>query len=145
MPTDTDARVEVLLVLGIIFWCWLLILFCQKEDRTDSRQLLALSWNGTTLSAKPQQSMEVRDWMEGCALPARFTPFFFLPIPVNSADAELLATIPGIGPGLAAKIIATRTTKGPFRSPPDLLQVPGIGPSRMSRFAPRFSFAVNDE
>lgn len=76
------------------------------------------------------------------SFPAPVTPFLFLPIPINFADAELLATISGIGPKLADKIVQTRETKGLFTKPHDLLAVPGIGPSRMKTFGSQFSFAI---
>lgn len=47
---------------------------------------------------------------------------------INTAEAWLLTALPGIGPKLAEAIISYRTQKGPFRSPKDLLNVPGIGP-----------------
>lgn len=76
------------------------------------------------------------------AVPAGITPFLFQPLPVNFADPELLATLSGIGPKLAARIVKTRNIRGLFAGPQDLLAVPGIGDSRMKQFAPHFSFNV---
>jgi competence ComEA-like helix-hairpin-helix protein len=73
-------------------------------------------------------------------VPAALTPFFFQPIPINSADCELLSTVKGIGPKLAQQIIDTRTANRPFKTASDLLTVPGVGPTRMGQFAPYFSF-----
>ena len=140
---DTDARVEVLLFLGIIFWCWLLILFFQKGGSSYSQDVPTLYWNGTVLQTGLKEHLTKRDQDKVPVIPAAVTPFLFLPIPVNFADAELLSTISGIGPGLAAQIVATRNAKGQFSSPQDLLAVPGIGPSRLNRFAPQFSFSVS--
>lgn len=47
---------------------------------------------------------------------------------INTAEAWLLTALPGIGPKLAEAIVSYRIEKGPFRSPKDLLNVPGIGP-----------------
>lgn len=68
-------------------------------------------------------------------------PFFFLPIPINRADARLLETVDGIGPHLASEIVRVRQDGIAFRSGEDLLQVPGIGPKRVRQLEPQFSFA----
>ncbi|MCG6658984.1 ComEA family DNA-binding protein [Halomonas campisalis] len=49
------------------------------------------------------------------------------PINVNTADAELLAELPGIGPTRAEAIIAERDANGGFESADDLIRVSGIG------------------
>lgn len=46
---------------------------------------------------------------------------------LNSASAEELVTLPGIGEVLAARIVAYREEYGPFRSLDDLKGVSGIG------------------
>lgn len=48
-------------------------------------------------------------------------------ININTADANTLQTLPGIGEKRAAAIIAYRTAHGPFRRPEDLTLVKGIG------------------
>lgn len=58
-------------------------------------------------------------------------------VDVNRADAAALATLPGVGPVLAARIIAHRDSAGPFRKPEDLLAVSGIGPSTLERVKDR--------
>lgn len=45
---------------------------------------------------------------------------------INTADAATLDTLPGIGPALAAAIIADRETNGSFRTIDDLARVRGI-------------------
>lgn len=60
---------------------------------------------------------------------------------VNTAPAESLAALPGIGPVLAARIVADRAAHGPFAGPADLQRVRGIGPRLASRLAPRLRFA----
>ena len=47
---------------------------------------------------------------------------------LNTADAEALQYIPGIGPGKSAEIIRVREEIGGFKTIDDLLTVPGIGP-----------------
>jgi competence protein ComEA len=52
---------------------------------------------------------------------------------LNQADATALATLPGIGPALAERIIAQRQQAGPFASLDDLTQVRGVGPALVKR------------
>jgi competence ComEA-like helix-hairpin-helix protein len=56
---------------------------------------------------------------------------------VNTASAAELMTLPGIGPRLAAAIIADRRRHGPFRRVSDLERVPGLGPVLVRRLEGR--------
>lgn len=51
-------------------------------------------------------------------------------IDLNSATAEELESLPGIGPSISARIVADREANGPFDSPEDLMRVSGIGQKR---------------
>ncbi|MFH1216261.1 MAG: helix-hairpin-helix domain-containing protein [Pseudomonadota bacterium] len=62
----------------------------------------------------------------------RMRPLFFLPVNINRADAELLETIPGIGPTLSRRIIALRDERKGFHNIRELLDVPGIGPAKFA-------------
>lgn len=53
------------------------------------------------------------------------------PVSLNGATVEQLQTLDGIGPGLAAKIVAYREQNGGFRSIDELGEVPGIGEKRL--------------
>src|SRR4051812_48214176 len=59
------------------------------------------------------------------------------PISLNSATAEQLDTLDGVGPATAQKIIAWRAQHGGFRSIADLGQVPGIGPKKLAALKDR--------
>jgi competence protein ComEA len=48
-------------------------------------------------------------------------------ININTASADELLQLRGIGEKKAASIIEFREKQGPFKSPEDLLKVPGIG------------------
>lgn len=58
------------------------------------------------------------------------------PVAINTATQAELERLPGIGPSLAAKIVADRAAKGPFRSVDDLDRVAGIGPATVERLRP---------
>jgi competence protein ComEA len=53
------------------------------------------------------------------------------PIDLNTATAEQLDTLPGVGPSTAAAIIEHRASAGPFRSVDALLDVRGIGEAKL--------------
>ncbi|HET6343050.1 MAG TPA: helix-hairpin-helix domain-containing protein [Gemmatimonadota bacterium] len=58
------------------------------------------------------------------------------PIDPNGADRPSWDRLPGIGPRTAEAILEHRTTRGPFRSPEDLLEVRGIGPVTLAKIRP---------
>ena len=47
-------------------------------------------------------------------------------VELNTADAEALCTLPGVGPGKAQAILDYRAQHGPFAQVEDAAQVPGI-------------------
>lgn len=57
-------------------------------------------------------------------------------VDVNRATTAQLESLPGIGPALAARIMAHRERNGPFRSPEELGEVPGIGAAKLDRLRP---------
>ncbi|MCI0396616.1 MAG: helix-hairpin-helix domain-containing protein [Chloroflexi bacterium] len=46
---------------------------------------------------------------------------------INTATLEELDTLPGVGPSTAENIIEYRQANGPFATPDDIMDVPGIG------------------
>ncbi|MEA2303685.1 MAG: competence protein ComEA [Solirubrobacteraceae bacterium] len=59
------------------------------------------------------------------------------PVDLNAATLEQLDTLDGVGPAIAAKILAWREEHGGFRSVDDLGQIPGIGPKRLEALRSR--------
>jgi competence protein ComEA len=53
------------------------------------------------------------------------------PVHLNSASADVLDGLPGVGPVTAQKIVAYRQQHGPFTSLEGLDAIPGIGPARI--------------
>ncbi len=62
-----------------------------------------------------------------------------LPLDLNQASAQDLTLLEGLGPVLAARIVAWREERGPFERVEDLLAVPGLGPKVLSRIRPLLS------
>jgi uncharacterized protein len=56
-------------------------------------------------------------------------------VELNTASRQLLAYVSGLGPSLAAKIVAWRDEHGPFPSRGALLQVPRLGPKAFEQCA----------
>lgn len=59
------------------------------------------------------------------------------PVSLSSATAADLEALDGVGPALAARIVAWRDSHGGFSSVDQLDEVPGIGPARMEALRPR--------
>ncbi len=62
-------------------------------------------------------------------------------IPVNTATADELQKVPGIGPKRAERILEARA-KRPFRTPADLRRVKGFGAKTVRRLSDWFIFEV---
>jgi len=58
------------------------------------------------------------------------------PVDINRATAEEFATLPGIGPDLARRIVAYREKHGPFRRVEDLMAIRGIGRKKWKAIRP---------
>ncbi len=59
------------------------------------------------------------------------------PLSINRASERELARLPGIGPSLAARIVADREEHGSFLRVEDLERVRGIGPKLVERLRAR--------
>lgn len=74
-------------------------------DSGESRSLSAVNNSGAVTTAWPDMRIDL-----------------------NGGDVAELSVLPGIGPGLAKRIVAHRDEHGPFHSIDDLSEVSGIGP-----------------
>ena len=107
---------KILLALTAAFLCVLLTLFLR--DRA------ALAGAGVeTERAVPQEEI-VPD---------------VSPLNINTATEEELTALPGIGPELAARVVAYRTESGPFAQIEDIMNVKGIGQGKFDDIAQRIT------
>ncbi len=58
-------------------------------------------------------------------------------ININTAGEEELTRLPGVGPAIAAAIVADRAQRGPFASVEELIRVRGIGPAKLNALRPQ--------
>ena len=101
----------LMLALTVIFLIVLSLLFLRAVDVADGTDY--------TITVTHRESEPV-------------TPEPPAPININTASAEELETLPGIGPALAERIIAYRETHGLFENVDDLINVKGIGEAVLS-------------
>ena len=60
-------------------------------------------------------------------------------VDINSADTDLLQTLPGIGPALAERIVAYREEHGPFRYAYEITNVSGVGSGTYEKLRDRIT------
>jgi competence protein ComEA len=90
------------------------------------------------LEVRDQQQVYVPRVGENDA-PLSLTPGPDAKININTATAEQLDTLPGIGPDLAKRIVDWRESQGPFASIADIKQVSGIGDGIFERLKDRIT------
>jgi competence protein ComEA len=68
-----------------------------------------------------------------------------LALDVNTATAQDLEALPGVGPVLAQRIIEYRQARGPFQKIDDLLAVHGIGRKKLAQLKPLITVASQEK
>ncbi len=130
------------------------LLVGQRVDlnRDDRQALMHLPNIGASLAKRmveaqglqtPHDALEIRG--VGATVFAGLHPLVWTPAPpprpipppinLNTAGSSQLEDLPGVGPVLAERIIATRAEYGPFVSARDLQRVHGIGVARATSLA----------
>ncbi len=99
----------VLLALTVAFLCALLL------EAKQNRQILM----GTQYTVETERAINAR------TIPERKY------ININTATAQELEALPGIGPALSQAIVAYRDEHGAFTRAEDLLNVKGIGEAKL--------------
>lgn len=66
------------------------------------------------------------------------------PLDPNHADERELQALPGVGPVLAARIIAWREAQGPFTGLEELDAVKGVGPARLEQWGELLRFGAGE-
>ena len=64
-------------------------------------------------------------------------------ININTATAEMLTNLKGIGPSKAEAIVQYRNMHGPFMNAEELTQVKGIGQATIDKNRPLLAFEPN--
>ena len=100
---------------------------------------------GASSSAAERQKLEELEaeakqhklggWAANISSPSKNQRLFAAKLDINTATEKELKLIPGIGPVIAARIIAAR----PFRSADDLKKVNGIGDKKYDQIRPYFN------
>ena len=62
-----------------------------------------------------------------------FTSLVWAQVDINTANAEMLQSLDGIGKAKAEAIIKHRETNGPFKSAEELTEVKGIGEKMLEK------------
>jgi competence protein ComEA len=75
-------------------------------------------------------------------LPAEKTssPTLHAPININTASAQDMEALPGVGPAIAERIVQHRLQHGRFKSLADLDSVSGIGPKKLEKLRTAVTF-----
>ena len=91
--------------------------------------------NALNLAALVEDGQRIEVPAEGTGVPAEAPPVSVAAdlLDLNRATPAELERLPGIGPSLASAIVQYREDNGPFLSLDELLNVPGIGPTRVSQ------------
>ena len=113
-------RLSILIAVTLLFAVFTFGFFLGRNGHHDS---VELSVPAAMQTLPPQTTLPEPTTPETVAVT--------FPIDINSANAEQLTALPGIGEVLANRIIAYREENGGFLSTDELQNVEGIGEKRL--------------
>lgn len=113
----------IVFVTGIVFFALMIAWYWTIRDSEEA----AREWR--------EANAQVEELLAGEQAEAAPTG----PVSINSASANELERLPGIGPGKAAAIVAYRNEHGPFQTKEDLMKVKGIGPKTFEALKDRIA------
>src|SRR5215510_11413550 len=103
---------------------------CHEEDEMMTRILMAAIL-GVAVSAAAASAQN-----KATTPKAATTATATAPVNLNTATVEQLATIPGVGPKMAERIIDYRQKNGGFKKVEDLMNVSGVGEKSFLKMKP---------
>lgn len=115
-------RIPILAILTVLFAVFLGGFFVGRNVNRTPVQISRLPAPTQALQTVAATSPEATESTE--SVPSG-------PININTADAETLDYLPGIGPVLAQRIVDYREQFGPFQSIGELINVSGIGTKKL--------------
>lgn len=135
----TQAKVVLLAIIStlIVFTAECSFHLKQSDDVNGLKEM-SLGFNDETLILN--QSVLTQGAQIDGSVPADFTPLFFLKIPINEASAQLLQTIPGVGPKTAEQILQLRQKKSRIKEIDELLLIRGVGVKKQKILGQYLSF-----
>ena len=116
-------QIPILVVVTIAFAAFTLGFFFGRNQNQNPVQLsVSPQMTAPRISTIPTETEAPPDSKE---------PAVHFPIDLNSATMEELMALPGIGETYAQRILDYREKNGPYRAVEELLNVDGIGESRL--------------
>lgn len=116
-------QIPILILVTVVFAAFTLGFFLGRNQDQNPVQLSVLPQ--MTAPRNPTVPTETED------PPDSREPTVHFPIDLNSATMEELMALPGIGETYARRILDYREKNGPYRAVEELLNVDGIGESRL--------------
>jgi competence protein ComEA len=109
----------------------------RPEADVDALNLAAYVQDGSKITVPAKGETVMNPVQGGGSVPA-FSPSTTAlgPVNVNTASQAEIEALPGVGPKLAARIIAARAQTGGFHSVEEIGSVPGIGPKKLEQMRP---------
>ena len=112
---------SILVIITIFFAAFTLGLFL---GRNYQKSPITVSVPAAMQTVPPETTVPAKE-------PRQETQAVSFPIDINTATGEELMALPCIGEVLAGRILAYRSSNGPFRTVEGLMAVEGIGEKRI--------------